>query len=415
MGRLYGSFFLHANMHYAEIPAAKLPDLVARSYVPAFQELASRPGAKAAVEFSGFSLEWLAEHAPSVIDTVRALVRRGDAELLASTYANPILPLLPPEDGARQIDRFMAIWERLFGDLGARPRGFYSQEYALDASVTDLLARYGFEWVVLSSGHYRISQRGLLNSAVQRIPPQEEFWVGDPVCRPYDVIGARGSRLAAFTWNMPGPNDLVFGFKDGRMNWEQMADFFEGLEAMHCHREDGFFLLAPADTEFIGTLPPQGSLPGPVWGRILDGFLTSGPVTLTLPSAYLDAHPVREALYLKAGAGARFSDLQNWTADPDNVRLNALCDDARSQIRLAESMIDLLDALGFPTEGARAHLAEAREALLLADNSDGRGWKPLPERRLACYDQALAARDAAAAALKEATEAVRRARHADRN
>jgi alpha-amylase/alpha-mannosidase (GH57 family) len=410
MGRLYGSLFLHANMHYAEIPAAKLPELVARSYVPAFEALLARKGVKAAVEFSGYSLQWLAEHSPQVIDMVRALAARGDAELMGSTYADPILPLLPPDDGVRQIEQFRTVYDRLFGDIQPQVKGMYVQEYALDASVVDLLARMGLEWVVLSSGHYKVSKRGLLNSALQRIPPQEEFAAGEPVARPYDVVGARGTKVAAVTWNMPGPNDLIHAYKDGRATWAEVEGYFASLQARYCSAQDGFILVTPADTEFLGDMPPQGSIPPAKWGEILDQLAGAQNLELVTPSVFLASHPEREALYLKCGAGARFSDLQNWTVDPDNARLNYLCDDARSQIRLAESMIDLVDALGFRATEAQALLDDARAHLLHADNSDGRGWKPLPERRLDCYNHALEARDQAVAALSAATAAVRKAR-----
>lgn len=408
MGRLYGSLFLHANMHYAEIPEERLPELAERSYRPALKALLDRPGAKVALEFSGYTLQWLAANAPDVIALTRALVARGDGEIMASTYANPILPLIPPDDGARQLDGFMLLYERLFGDVAPRtPRGFYAQEYALDATVVELVARYGMEWVVVSSGQRRISERGLLNSALQRIPPQEEFAAGEPVCHPYRIIGTRGSRTTAVTWNMPGPNDILFAWKDGKVGWNRMEAYLAGLAARYCDEQNGFLLLATADTEFVGDMPPQGSVTAERWGEAIDGFLASRSLTLATPSGYLAENPPTTELYLKCGAGARFSDLENWTRDPDNARLNNLSDDARSQIRLARTMIELVDALGFSTREARAKLAEAEQALLLADNSDGRGWKPLSERRLACYDQALNARDAAAAAIELATRSVR--------
>ncbi len=404
MGRLYGSLFLHANMHYAEIPIDRLPDLAARSYAPALQTLLEHPGLKAALEFSGFTLEWLAENAPHVIEQVRTLVRRGDAELIGSTYANPILPLIPPADGSRQILRFLEIYERLFGDLKHRPRGFYTQEYAMDASVAELISSHGYEWAIVSSGQYKVSKKGLLNSALQRIPPQEEFDVAEPLCHPFRIQGARGSWLQALTWNMPGPNDLLFKWKDGRASRGEVEAYVKGLSERFCTERDGFILLAPADMEFVGDLPPQGSLAPhrlTVFGEA---------VALQLPSAFLTEHPATEEVYLKAGAGARFSDLQNWTVDPDNARLNALSDEARRQIEMARAMISLVEALGHPVADAAGALAKAEEYLLLADNSDGRGWKPIPERRLACYNAALNAQDQAAAALRLAVQAVRERR-----
>lgn len=401
---MHGSIFFHANMHYAEIPRERLAELAERSYAPALGILRDHPQFRAALEFSGYTLEWLAANRPDLIDLIRHLHDRGQVELMGSTYADPILPLLPPDDAARQIDRYLEIHARLFG--GHRPAGLYVQEYALDAATVEVVQQAGYKWVVVSSGHYRLSKRELFNAPLQKIPAQEEFNAKEPVCRPYTILGARGSRVTGLTWNMPGPNDLFWAWKDGRMPLTEVDTALQALDP------DGFLFLCTADMEFVGDMPPQGSFTAPKLAEALTG-LTS--VKWVLPSDYLAAHPPTEELYFKTGAGSRLSNLANWTDDDDNRRLNALCDDARSQIRLAEAMVGLVEALGVGVGAALRKLNEAREALLLAENSDGRGWKPLAQRRLDCFDQALTARDRAAEALQLATEAVKHHGPAGRN
>lgn len=401
---MHGSIFFHANMHYAEIPRERLPELAERSYAPALGLLRDHRQFRAALEFSGYTLEWLEANRPDLIDLIRELHARGQVELMGSTYADPILPLLPPDDAARQIESYLEIHARLFG--GHRPAGLYVQEYSLDAATVEVLQQLGFRWVVVSSGHYRISKKELFNTPLQKVPAQEEFNAKEPVCHPFTILGARGSSVTGLTWNMPGPNDLFWAWKDGRLPLTELDQALGALD------EDGFLFLCTADMEFVGDMPPQGSFAAPKLAEALTG-LTS--VKWMLPSDYLGAHPPTEALYLKTGAGSRFSDLANWTNDDDNRRLNALCDDARSQIRLAEAMAGLVEALGFNIGPAQRSLSQAREALLLADNSDGRGWKPLAQRRLDCFDHALTARDRAAEALQLATEAVKQHGAAGRN
>ncbi|MDF2628273.1 MAG: putative alpha-amylase, family [Symbiobacteriaceae bacterium] len=401
---MHGSVFFHANMHYAEIPRERLGELAERSYAPALGLLHDHPQFRAALEFSGFTLEWLEANRPDLIDLIRTLHARGQVELMGSTYADPILPLIPPDDAARQLDRYLAIHSRLFG--GHRPLGLYVQEYSLDAATVEVLQQMGYRWVIVSSGQYRISKRELFNTRLQKVPAQEEFDAKEPVCRPFTIQGARGSSVTGLTWNMPGPNDLFWAWKDGRMSLTEVDGALGALDG------DGFLFLCTADMEFVGDMPPQGSFPAPKLAEVLTG-LTS--VKWTLPGEYLAAHPPTEVLYLKTGAGSRLSDLANWTNDDDNRRLNALCDDARSQIRLTEALVGLVAALGAGVGEAQRRLAAARDTLLLADNSDGRGWKPIAQRRLDCFDHALTARDRAAEALQLATEAVKQLGFASRN
>jgi alpha-amylase/alpha-mannosidase (GH57 family) len=109
--------------------------------------------------------------------------------------------------------------------------------------------------------------------------------------------------------------------------------------------------------------------------NFLEWMVKNENIDFVLPSEFLERSKVERKQYVKAGSWEPDRMVDVWWRDPDNMRLNALCDEARFYLIRGEA----------PEEG------EGWKHLLLAENSDGRGWGPLPERRLDCYFHALKA------------------------
>lgn len=401
---LYLSFFLHANLQYAELPAAAIPRIVAESYRPACAIFMARPWARAVFEFSGHTLELLAEGYPDVIDAVRELVRRGQVELCASTYANPILPLIPLDHGRRQIAAFRAVYERLFGDLGVAPAGFFPQEFAIDPSTVALARGAGYSWAPVMLNHFLESVSGAMN-IVPDLPlraagPGRQGPTPD-LLRPFSILGAGGATLAGLL-NLPQMIDLLFELANGRADLDEAEARVAALRAGRGEGPPPFLFLGPSDMEFIG-LDLRGYIADWRWplpvdpgllGALMDRLRGLPWVRFATAREYLEAFPPEGApIYLKCGSDHPL--LTPWAADPDNQRLNGLCAEGADLLRLAEALA--------PPRGARpqidALLDQAWRAVLLAENSDGRGWAPIPERRLFCYDQAISAIELAEAAL----------------
>lgn len=400
---LYVSFFMHANLQYAELPAAEAPAVVARSYRPVCALFLGRPWARAVFAFSGYTLEVLAARFPDVVHSLRVLVGRGQVELCASTYANPILPLIPFDHGRRQIAAFRRVYERLFGDLGLAPAGFFPQEFALDPASLSLVSAAGYSWAPVMLNHYLECLAGRLNTAGDlplrapvdpRSPPEADL------LHPLSLAGARGAQLAGLL-NLPQMIDMLFELANGQIELDEAVE----LIVAH-HRRNrggpGFLFLGPGDMEFVGldlrAYIPDWRWPRPIpaelLGALLDRLRALPFVRFATAREYLAAHPAAGApLYLKCGSDHPL--LTPWAADPDNQRLNDLCREAGGLLGAAEL---LRPAPGVDRQ-LDAALARAWRAMLLAENSDGRGWAPLPERRLFCYDQALEAIALAEAAL----------------
>jgi hypothetical protein len=393
-------------------------------------------------EFSGYTLELLADGYPDVIDRLRELVGRGQVELCASTYANPILPLIPLDHARRQIGMFQQIYERLFGDLGVAPAGFYPQEFALDPSLAPLLAEFGYRWVPVMLNHYLESLAGRLN-VIPDLPLRASVARGEvtaDLTHPFQIRGAGEARLAGLL-NNPAMIDMLFELANGAIDVDAAVAAVVALHQRHAAAGPAFLFVGPSDMEFVGlelrAFIADWRWPGPIrpehLATLLDRLRQLPFVRFATARDYLAEFPPQgRPLYLKCGSDHPL--LTPWALDPDNERLNLLCGEAAERIRLAESLLAMAGPPDVTTRSlarapgkrtskpwrswrsggsgiresrrharlvseASALLDAAWRALLLAENSDGRGWMPIPERRLFCYDQALRALDLAQQAL----------------
>jgi hypothetical protein len=327
---------------------------------------------------------------------VRTLVGRGQVELCASTYADPILPLIPLDHGRRQLAAFQTVYARLFGDLGVDPVGFYPQEFAIDPAGVMLASEAGYSWVPIMLNHYQVSLAGTMN-IVPDLPlraaglgPQAP---AADLLHPFTILGAGGATLSGVL-NLPRMIDLLFELANGQADLDEAVALVTSLHAGQSVGLPPFLFIGPSDMEFVGldlrAFVADWRWPRPItpqlFGALLDRLRTLPFVRFATAREYLQAFPPTGApLYLKCGSDHPL--LTPWAADPDNQRLNDLCAEGAALLRLAEALR--------PPEGARheldVRLTAAWQALLLAENSDGRGWAPLAERRLFCYGQALRA------------------------
>ncbi|MCB8984786.1 MAG: hypothetical protein H6659_13235 [Ardenticatenaceae bacterium] len=377
---LYLCPFFHANLQYAEFPPDAVPEMVESCYLPTLAYFASHPQLTAVFEYSGVTLEWMAERWPETIDLLSLLLERRQIELLGSTYANPILPLVPTDHARQHLLEFWNVYDRLFGQLTApRPTGIFLQEFAYDPGLAPLLTAVGYDYTVLTPNILLAGLQRQLNSGLNP-PPKGEAGLADcadQLLHPVTMRGAQGAQLTAF----PLYRELIGAMFDtiyGRKPFAQLAALLE-MAAAHSQERPSLLFFGPSDAEFVGAYARLGkeSLSPEAVGDLLACLDELPFVSLALPRTYLAHYPPTTSVYVPAGSSERSIDI--WTTDPDNARLNALCAEAAQKLRLATALGSERPSL----------LQQARRAMLLAENSDGRGWMPCPERRLACYDQAL--------------------------
>jgi alpha-amylase len=121
------------------------------AYEPFLRILERHPAVRLALHYSGCLLDWLAAHRPTFLDRVRALVHRGQVELLASGYYEPILPLIPEADRQGQI---AAMRQALRTRCGVRVEGLWLSERVWEPDLPATLARAGIRYTMVDSNQF---------------------------------------------------------------------------------------------------------------------------------------------------------------------------------------------------------------------------------------------------------------------
>lgn len=107
--------------------------------------LAAHPHLPVALRVSEPVLAWVEGHRPELLAALR---EAGDrVEWLGGGWAEPILPMLPHPDRARQLDREMAA---LSGRFTARVRGVWPAPDGWEPSLAGTLAAASVEFVLLA-------------------------------------------------------------------------------------------------------------------------------------------------------------------------------------------------------------------------------------------------------------------------
>jgi len=126
-----------------------------RSYHSAYQPLVEllerHPAIHVGLHFSGSLLEWLAEYYPGFLERVRALVERGQVEILTGGYYEPILAALPDTDKIGQIRKLTESIRRLFG---TEPAGLWLAERIWEPYLAKPLAEAGARYVIVDDAHF---------------------------------------------------------------------------------------------------------------------------------------------------------------------------------------------------------------------------------------------------------------------
>lgn len=153
----------------------------AKAYDPFLSVLERHPDVRLALHYSGCLLDWLREHRPAFIQRLRALVTRGQIELLASGYYEPILPIIPEADRQGQIARMR---QALRAHCRADAAGLWLTERVWEPDLPATLARAGIRYTMVDTNQFA--------GARPWLPPglqvhDDAFW---------DVLGSYGTEYA---------------------------------------------------------------------------------------------------------------------------------------------------------------------------------------------------------------------------
>lgn len=123
--------------------------VTAEAYEPLLGILDQHPEVKITLNITGALVDQLsALGLGRVLEGIKRLAAGGQIELVGSAKYHPILPLLPLEEVARQIDLQDEACRHAFGSA-FRPSGFYAPEMAYAPSLERLLLDRGYTWIIL--------------------------------------------------------------------------------------------------------------------------------------------------------------------------------------------------------------------------------------------------------------------------
>jgi hypothetical protein len=127
-------------------------DVFRQAYEPMVGALEKHPRIRLGLHYTGPLLEWLDAEQPDFLERLRALVERGQVELLGGGWYEPVLAALPAADRHGQLVRMATEIERRFG---RRPPGAWLAERVWEPSLAADLAAAGYEYTVLDDNHLR--------------------------------------------------------------------------------------------------------------------------------------------------------------------------------------------------------------------------------------------------------------------
>ena len=389
---------LYLNLQCAEIPPAKTPALIEKSYLKVFKLLAKRKKTKILLGITGRSIELLKRQNPQVFDLLKNLIKAKKIEIVGGTYTNPVLPLLPDESRARQIEKHKFLVKKEFG---TEPIGFCPPEFAWDPTLSNDLKKMDYSWTIIP--HHLIYFSQTLNELAVTKPRRRKYsaelwtklleksWMRRLLFLPLLgwLFNQELSELNHEPFYISGTNDEIVGISQVRTwsgfinaslknTWLQSHDRLRRLLKRQAQRGRGYFLPYLGDVENIeygGNSPIVIS--ADEFNKFLDYFEKAG-FHIETPAEFLKREKPTNKIYIKAGSGDPTGSFDMWTKDPDNLVLEKICSDVRQKLERVKNS---------------RQRKEAEKYLMLAENADGRAWNPVPERRLDCFKAAEKALD----------------------
>ena len=149
MNKIYFALGLHFHQ-----PVGNFSEILERAYEKCYKpfvEVYSKyPNIKMAFHFSGNLLDYFEKAHPEFLDKVKALVDRGQVEIMGGGYYEPIFQAISQKDRIGQIEMLSRYSENRFGK---RPTGLWVPERVWSPEIIPELGTCGMKYVVLDDAH----------------------------------------------------------------------------------------------------------------------------------------------------------------------------------------------------------------------------------------------------------------------
>lgn len=122
------------------------------AYLPFVDVLERHPGVRMAFHYTGPVFDWLHEHQPELLERVRAMVRRGQLEIIGGSYYEAILVAIPDSDKHAQLRK---LSDRMAEYFGTRPSGMWLAERVWEPYLPLPIAQAGLTWSLVDDTHFK--------------------------------------------------------------------------------------------------------------------------------------------------------------------------------------------------------------------------------------------------------------------
>jgi len=140
---------------HAHQPVGNFDDVIERnyqrSYLPFVECLMRHPGVRLALHYTGPLLEWLEQRHPEFLDQLRAMIRRGQIEIVGGGFFEPILISLSPDDQAAQL---RAMRSYLIARFGVAPSGAWLAERVWEPQLPSALSSSDVQYTLVDDSHF---------------------------------------------------------------------------------------------------------------------------------------------------------------------------------------------------------------------------------------------------------------------
>jgi len=144
------SLLIHAHQ-----PVGNFEDVIEKcyqnAYSPFVRMLEKHPAIRVGLHYSGSLLTWIERNHPEYFAQLRALVQRGQVEMIGGGFYEPILAVIPNEDQIEQVTRLASYLEKHFG---RRPSGAWLAERVWEPQMPSALAAAQVSYSLVDDYHF---------------------------------------------------------------------------------------------------------------------------------------------------------------------------------------------------------------------------------------------------------------------
>jgi alpha-amylase len=122
------------------------------AYLPFLEVLAAHPRVKISLQYSGVLYDWFFKNQPDFLALLQKLVKRGQVEILAAGYYEPLFSLVPDED---KLGQLALTYDFVKEHFGLVPRGCWLPQSDWEPTLPKIFNQAGLEYVVLDEALFQ--------------------------------------------------------------------------------------------------------------------------------------------------------------------------------------------------------------------------------------------------------------------